>query len=158
MARDMTEGRADEPGEEGRFVGVQQRPAGTWKDTSEGDLLTLVYVTEMRGKKGKRPGAMIFGSDPANAHFNRRANPLFVVCRLFKSEMTWLKEDLRKLGLENLPWVSEEDYDANIGPSRAFHYYAGGKRRYVIKEPLAHADKLVFRKIEDRLLQLVFLW
>jgi hypothetical protein len=157
QVRDMTQGAA-EPGEgEARFAGAQTRPALNWKDTTEGEISTLVYVTQMRGKKGNQPGAIIFSSDPTSAHFLRRANPVFVVLRLYKSEMAWLEDELGGLGLEELAWVPEENYDAKIGPARAFHYYKGGKRRYVVKDELSIADKRKFRKIEDRLLELTFL-
>lgn len=156
LARDMTQG-AEPRGDEPRFAGAQTRPAVNWKDSSAGEISTLVYVTQMRGKKGNQPGAIIFGSDPKNAHFRRRASPIFVVLRLYKSEMSWLEEELGRLGLEQLPWVSQEDYDAKIGPARALHYYKGGKRRYVIKDELSIADKRSFRQIEDRLLELTFL-
>ncbi|MBL4849126.1 MAG: hypothetical protein JKY65_26675 [Planctomycetes bacterium] len=160
-ARDMTEARPpggpESPSEEERLGGVQQRDPARWEDKTEGELSTLVYVTEMRGQRGNQPGAMIFGSDPGSAHFRRRATPLFVVRRLTKSEMTWLREDLHKLGLDDLPWIDEPDYDSNIGPARGLHLYANSKRRYVLKDGLGTTAKRDFRRIEDRLLKLTFL-
>jgi len=159
QARDMSTSDPATAGADGggRFPGAQTRQALGWKDATEGEVGTLVYVTQMRGKKGNQPGAIIFSSDPGNAHFRRRASSLFVVLRLYKSEMSWLEEELGGLGLEQLPWVPEENYDAKIGPARAFHYYKAGKRRYVVKDELTLADKRTFRRVEDRLLELTFL-
>lgn len=157
QARDMTAGSAEPDEGEARFAGAQTRPAANWKDETTGEVSTLVYVTQMRGKKGNQPGAIIFSSDPTSGHFLRRASPVFVVLRLYKSEMAWLEDELGGLGLQELPWVAEENYDAKIGPARAFHYYKGGKRRYVVKDELSLADKRAFRRLEDRLLELTFL-
>ena len=157
QVRDVTADSPEPAGDEPRFAGAQTRSALNWKDPSQGEVATLVYVTQMRGKSGNQPGAIIFGSDPTNAHFNRRASPLFVVLRLLKSEMSWLESELGGLGLGELPWVPEENYDAKIGPTRALHYYKASKRRYVLKDSLTLAEKRKFRQIEDRLLELTFL-
>ena len=154
QGRDVTADSPEPAGDQPRFAGAQTRSALNWKDPSRGEVATLVYVTQMRGKSRRRH------SDPTiktNAHFNRRASPLFVVLRLLKSEMTWLERELGGLGLGELPWVPEENYDAKIGPTRALHYYKANKRRYVLKDSLSLAQKRKFRQIEDRLLELTFL-
>lgn len=166
-ARDLTEKRPSartEPAEDrsstpdqGGGLGDVYRPAQPWSDPSAGEVATLVYVTEMRDRGGPRPGAMIFTSDPSSAHFLRKATPRFVVRRLYKREMSWLIQDLGYGGFAELPWESEADYEQAIGPERGFHYFAGGKRRYVLKDQLQGDAKRKFRRLEDRLIQLTLL-
>ena len=162
-AKDMTQRRAapsedrSSTPDQGGGLGDVYRPAQPWSDPSAGEVATLVYVTEMRDRSGSRPGAMIFTSDPASAHFLRKATPRFVVRRLYKREMTWLLKDLSYAGFAELPWQDEPDYEAGVRPERALHYYAGGKRRYLIKDQLDGQAKRSFRRLEDRLIQLTLL-
>lgn len=162
LARDMSgpapdsegEGQGEGAAEPAPQLSQNNRPWQNWKDESSGPRATLVYVTEMGVRGQRRPAALIYTSDPEIGHFRRRPSDQFTVRRLLRREMQWLLDDLGARGLDALPWSPEASYDAPIGPERALHYYAEGKRRYVLKHELNDQDKVAFRKLEDRLIRL----
>ena len=73
--------------------------------------------------------------------------------RLYRDEMQRLLSDLERNGLMALPWM-EQDYDADIGPERAFYLYREGKRTRVRKDDLLGSDLSTFTRVEKRVVVL----
>ncbi len=136
-----------------RFDEQRQEMVSAWDDPTEGPTATLVYVTRAGGRGEKaRPAAVVFSSDPANAHFRRDTTPRITVRRLYRKEMALLLQRLEQEGLGKLPW-EEQEYDADIGPERALYLYQKGKRRRAVKEQLPPGDMETFTDIEREVIE-----
>jgi hypothetical protein len=127
------------------------RSAATWKDETEGDLATLVYVSASGSQDDPRPYPVILSSDPSNTYFHRENSVSVSVRRLYKGEMRDLLARLRADGFDGLPW---EDFGLRerIGPARAFYLYQGGACRRVLKDTLDTESAKAFTRVENRLI------
>lgn len=141
-----------DPGPPAPTDDVAGTPLDAWSDETRGELATLVYVTEMGRRDEARAAAIVFSSDPGNAHFHRRSTARVTVQRLTRAEMSALLADVGKLGFDALPW-SEQPYDAEIGPQRALYLYRGGRRVRVEKDALPGPARQQFTEIERRLIE-----
>ncbi len=141
-----------EPGAPPRTDDLQFRSTEDWADTTQGDAATLVYVTEKGRRDQAQAAAIVFSSDPANAHFHRKSSARVTVQRLTRADMSALLRDLAGLGLDALPW-REQAYDAEIGAQRALYLYRGGRRARDEKDELPEAARQQFTELERRLIQ-----
>lgn len=142
-----------EPGPPPRTDDLQFPSTEDWLDDTQGQTATLVYVTEKgRSRDQAQAAAIVFSSDPQNAHFKRKSTARVTVQRLTRADMATLLRDLAGLGFDALPW-KEQPYDAEIGAQRALYLYRGGKRVRVDKDALPEPARLQFTEIERRLIQ-----
>jgi hypothetical protein len=123
-----------------------------WQDDTQGATATLVYVTEQGRRGATQPAAIILSSDEGNPHFKRENSARVTVHRLTRADMGALLADLSGRGFDALPW-SEQPYDAQIGPQRAFYLYRDGRRTHVDKDALGDAARRAFTALERRIIE-----
>lgn len=92
-----------------------------------GPVLTLIYVDEIVLNKKKRPGAMIFSSDPDSPYIQEKPRPSRVLKPLNRPRMARLLADLRAAGLESLP-SQHAAVDAPITGERQLIFIRDGSR------------------------------
>lgn len=142
-----------DPGPPPRTDDLQFPSTEDWVDDTQGQSATLVYVTEKgRSRDQAQAAAIVFSSDPQNAHFQRKSTARVTVQRITRADMSALMRDVAALGFEALPW-KEQPYDAEIGAQRALYLYRGGKRVRVEKDALPEPARQQFTEIERRLIQ-----
>ncbi|MCA9773221.1 MAG: hypothetical protein KC466_12485 [Myxococcales bacterium] len=134
-------------------TGAGLRKVFAWEDETDGQEATLVYVTSQGRRGDAHAAALVFSSDPTNAHFLRENSTKVTVRRLLKHEMAALLTHLEHHGLRSLSW-SEQPYDSKIGPERALYLYEGGVRQQCVKDVLSDDGKTAFTDVEQELIAL----
>ncbi len=97
-------------------------------DPDRGPVATIVYVTEVKNRDGtRRPGAVIFSSDPDSPYLNERPRASRVMKPIVRAQMGQLLDQLRTTGLERLPAEAQQANDA-ITPDRQIIVIRDDKR------------------------------
>jgi hypothetical protein len=122
----------DQPANPGQLVLEPPKPApqktGAPVDPDQGPIATIIYVTEIRNRDGsKRPGAVIFSSDPDSPYLQERPRPSRILKPVVGGERAHLFGELRTTGLERLP-AEPQLPDEAITPDRQIIVIHDGKR------------------------------
>jgi hypothetical protein len=134
-------------------LGAQYRSASGWTDDTEGPVVTFVYLSAAGNRETPRPYPLIYSSDPNNTYFHRENTNTLTVRRLTRAEMGRFLAELEANGLSDLPW-EPFGLREKIGPKRGFYSYEGGSCRNVLKLSLAQAPRVIFTRVENRIIAL----
>ncbi len=124
-----------------------------WVDSTEGLKATLVYVSASGSRHATRPFPVIYSSDPNNTYFYREAGPDMDVRRLYRDEMQTFVGALNAEGMASLPWKAHGFRD-KISGERGLYLYERGACRRVLKTRLSDEAKVVFTRVENRIIAL----
>jgi hypothetical protein len=134
-----------------------EKPASAAAPRKPGIVATLLYVTEVEDKSrpsGMRPAAMVFSSDPDSPYINDRPRPSRILKQLEPDDMKDALAELDGQGLSTLPW-KDQPLEDQIPPDRAIYIFRDGGRRVVKKTELSNDDqRIVFTRIEKKLIYL----
>jgi hypothetical protein len=134
-------------------LGKSYRSHTGWADTTQGLRATLVYVSASGSRNSTRPFPVIYSSDPNNTYFYREAGPGLDVRRLYREEMQAFVGALNGEGMATLPWEAHGFRDKISGKRGLYLYKDEGCQR-VLKARLSEEAKVVFTRVEKRIIAL----
>jgi hypothetical protein len=133
--------------------GAPAAPKPGTSASDQGPLLTIVYVTEIRIGARRRPGAVIFASDPDSGYLQEEPRPSRVLKPIDRADMARLLLELRAAGLDLLPHQDLADSDPITGERQIIFVRDGKRVVYLVSASQSDANAFkAFNRCEKVLL------